>query len=288
MNLSSTHLVRASAAVCVAAAWLLVFTRPGMKVLAAVAITAILLALVHWHTRWRYARALATIRRQPLPSFLKNKLLATHPGLSEAALRDVERGLRQFFMASARAEGRFVAMPSKVVDTLWHEFILHTRGYEAFCRKAFGRLLHHTPAEALPAGQARNPMQHEGLRRAWYWACREENLDPRRPGRLPLLFALDATLGIAGGYVYALDCSAHGGFGAGGGEVHCATHLSAGSCGGSSSASGCGGDAGSTSSSLTSSCGSNADSSNGGSGSSGDGGGGGDGGGSGCGGGGGD
>jgi hypothetical protein len=164
----------------------------------------------------------------------------------------VERGLRQFFGASARAQGRFVAMPSKVVDTLWHEFILHTRGYEVFCRQAFGRMLHHTPAEALPGAAAgrkvRSPTQHDGLRRAWYWACRDEGIDPRKPSRLPLLFALDATLGIAGGYVYALDC---GLLGADRGGTHCASDLSSG-CGGSSGDSGCVSDGGSGSSSSSS------------------------------------
>ncbi len=35
----------------------------------------------------------------------------------------------------------------------------------------------------------------------------EENINPRRPTRLPLLFALDKKLGIANGFVYALDCN---------------------------------------------------------------------------------
>jgi hypothetical protein len=134
--------------------------------------------------------------------------------------------LRQFFRTSAQAQQRFVAMPSKAVDALWHKCILHTRGYEVFCRKAFGRMLHHTPAEALPPaplGKARNPTQHEGLRRAWRLACQDERIDPHKPKRLPLLFALDASLGIAGGYVYALDCAA---LGADRGGTHCASDLS--------------------------------------------------------------
>jgi hypothetical protein len=85
---------------------------------------------------------------------------------------------------------------------------------------------------------ARATTQRDGLRRAWYWACRAEGIDPRKPSRLPLLFALDATLGIAGGYVYALDC---GLLGADRGTTHCAGDLSSG-CGGSSGDSGCGRD----------------------------------------------
>jgi len=234
MNLSAVNLVRLFGAALILLVWLPVLTRPRAPWLPSIAISAVLILLLIWHGRRARVNALTLIRGYAFPAFLKQRLMRAHPQLSEAAARDVERGLRQFFGASAQAEGRFVAMPSKVVDTLWHEFILHTRGYEVFCRKAFGRMLHHTPAEALssaPAGKkARNPMQHEGLRRAWYWACRDEGIDPRKPSRLPLLFALDATLGIAGGYVYALDC---GLLGADRGSTHCASDLSSG-CGGSS------------------------------------------------------
>ena len=62
-------------------------------------------------------------------------------------------------------------------------------------------------------------LNNSGLRRCWWQACREEHIDPRKPTRLPLLFALDARLGIAGGFTYIADCDAwrrrHGGDGGG-------------------------------------------------------------------------
>ncbi|HWH83291.1 MAG TPA: hypothetical protein VNU71_13760 [Burkholderiaceae bacterium] len=228
MNLSITAVLRLFLAVAIAAAWWPLVTRArpvgAAAVVAALVLTAVLLGVGIAQARWRRRSALQVIRGRPLPSFLRAKLKAAHPQLDDAALRDVERGLRQFFAASAQVPGRYVAMPSKVVDTLWHEFILHTRAYEAFCRRAFGRLLHHTPAEALPRVSARGGTQYEGLLRAWDGACREEGLDPRRPARLPLLFALDGALGIAGGYTYALDCRTLGRAAPG---THCAADLSA-------------------------------------------------------------
>jgi hypothetical protein len=45
----------------------------------------------------------------------------------------------KFFMAHLRSGRKFVAMPSKVVDTAWHEFILHTqRLRELVRRRPFG------------------------------------------------------------------------------------------------------------------------------------------------------
>jgi hypothetical protein len=95
-----------------------------------------------------------------------------------------------------------VGMPSKAVDTAWHEFILHTRAYAQWCDIAFGKLLHHTPAEALGTSTARN----DGLRRAWVWACKEDGIPPNEALSLPLLFAIDAKLEIEGGYRYLANC----------------------------------------------------------------------------------
>jgi len=128
-------------------------------------------------------------------------------------------------------------MPSQAVDDAWHTFILFTRSYESFCRNAFGRFLHHTPAEAMrSATQAQ-----EGIKHAWRLACRREGLDPRSPSRLPLLFGIDAMLGIGNGFHYQLQCNPGAGA-----SSYCASHIGCSSCGGGCSGdrSGCGGDSG--------------------------------------------
>ena len=152
---------------------------------------------------WELSRRRQFIREARLPSFLVPTLREAYPQLSAGDADLVLRGLRQFFLAYLRSDKRFVAMPSQVVDVAWHEFILHTRAYEAWCAAAFGKLLHHTPAEVL----GRDPKRNDGLRRAWFWACKEESIDPRKPSRLPLLFALDKKFDIPGGYSYVPDCS---------------------------------------------------------------------------------
>jgi hypothetical protein len=163
---------------------------------------------------------------------LLDRLGKRRPELSPKDRQLVSRGLRQFFLAYLQGGRRHVSMPSQVADDLWHEFILYTRHYEAFCRKAFGGMLHHTPAVALGPDRRRNT----GLRRTWWHACREENIDPRRPSRLPLLFALDAKLGIADGFHYTPDCSAaqaRAPAGAGGAPPYCGGDFSSASFDGS-------------------------------------------------------
>ncbi len=162
---------------------------------------------------------------------LDARLAMRRPELDAAQRARVLAGLVDYFHLCNQAGRRMVSMPSQAVDDAWHEFILFTRQYDQFCRKAFGRFLHHTPAEAMSSPtQASN-----GLKRAWRLACAREGINPREPERLPRLFALDAALGLSGGFLYSLNCLAAGQTGTG----YCASHIG---CGG-----GCSGDSGSSS-----------------------------------------
>ena len=152
----------------------------------------------------REARRAEFIRHYAFPKGLIEKLQAHRPGLSAKNGQLVARALRQFFLAHLVSGRRFVSMPSQATDDLWHEFILYTRHYQVFCRQAFGRFMHHTPAVVLGAEQRDNA----GLRRTWWHCCKDENINPRKPTRLPLLFAIDTKLGIADGFRYVPDCKA--------------------------------------------------------------------------------
>lgn len=167
------------------------------------ALVAVLRVRGHFR-RVRELRRERVIRDYVFPGGLFDALRVHHPHLTIKECQLVAQGLRQFFLAYHKSGYRYVSMPSQVVDDLWHEFILHTRAYDEFCRKAFGRFFHHTPAAAL--GEQAAAKSDAGLRRTWWYACSEEKINPKRALRLPLLFALDAKLVIASGFVYALDC----------------------------------------------------------------------------------
>jgi hypothetical protein len=46
------------------------------------------------------------------------------------------------------ADSRKFISPPEAIDVAWHAFILHTRDYEDYCRKRFGRVIHHQPTGA--------------------------------------------------------------------------------------------------------------------------------------------
>ena len=186
-------------------------------------VLVLLAVIVYFWLRSQAARRAEFIRNYKLPPGLFEKLRQKRPELSLKDCQLVGQGLRQFFVAYLRGNFREVAMPSQVVDDLWHEFILYTRTYQTFCRQAFGHFLHHTPAAVM--GRKRDV--NEGLRRCWWFACLDENINPRKATRLPLLFALDRKLNIADGFVYAADCHQlkenREAYGSGTRVIHCGT-----------------------------------------------------------------
>ena len=195
-------------------------------------VSVVLLAMLF--AIWRrlvQLRREAYIRTFELPYGLFDKLREKRPSLTLKDCQLVAHALRQFFLAYQKSGRKFVSMPSQVADDLWHEFILYTRHYQAFCTRAFGGFLHHTPAVALGTSKRGN----EGLRRVWWHCCIEDNINPRRPSRLPLLFAIDSKLAIAGGFTYVADCEGvrRAGDKSDGSAVHCGGDFSSSSVDGS-------------------------------------------------------
>ena len=191
---------------------------------------------------WRYEDNKATLTKSRIAyidkyefSFsVKEKFKQRYPKLDDKAVEAVFIALKDFFIFCT--DGKWHSMPSKVVDDAWHEFILHTREYHHFCEGAFGKFLHHSPAETFKTLQSTRKKKN-GLKTVWTAACFHENISRQLPEKLPRLFAIDKLLQIEGGYtyshlkhplngeasVYDIKCSSNGG--------------GCGSCGG-----GCGGE----------------------------------------------
>lgn len=169
-----------------------------------------------WHQRRAAIRA-KFVRQYTLHYGVFDKLRNEHPSLTARDCELVTQALRQFFLAYLKGGCQSVSMPSQITDDLWHAFILYTKAYHHFCAKAFGRFLHHTPAAVLGSVAT----QDQGLRRCWRLVCREEGINPQRPSRVPLLFAIDDRLNIPGGFRYVADCNRLGRTDTEGRPVHC-------------------------------------------------------------------
>ena len=184
------------------------------------------------------------IRNYEFPNAIKTKVAQAYPHLKDRQLEQVIKGLRDYFDLVSLSHRKSISMPSQAVDVAWHEFILFTRQYDAFCKKSLGYFLHHTPAEAMKS----KLHAQAGIKRAWRIACHRENINPLSPKRLPIIFALDSKLNIRDGFHYQLDCMspASSKISRGvTGENYCGTHIGCSSgCAGSSGDGGCAGDSG--------------------------------------------
>lgn len=109
-----------------------------------------------------------------------------HPEIDGANVPLVLDALRQWLLVARRSEGTPLAMPSRVADDAWHRFILLTREYHAFCKKAYGHYLDHTPnAVASKVDPDAMPRTLALL----------DTLDLESVDGLPLLFAVDRVVG---------------------------------------------------------------------------------------------
>jgi hypothetical protein len=217
------------------------------------AAATIAFAIVAWRL---YVEAVAGRRERHIRAYvfsgaLFNKLREKHKHLELKDCHLVARALREFFLAHLKSGRRYVGMPSRVVDDLWHEFILDTQEYSRFCQTAFGRYFHHTPAGSM--GKSKD--EDATLRLTWRYACIEENIDWRKPTRMPLMFAIDDKLEIVNGHHYTLrreerkaenagSGSCSGGSCGGGGSKACGFACSGAGLVGGSAAAGCSGGGG--------------------------------------------
>lgn len=207
-------------------------------------ITLSIFCMLLIYTNWRLRiKRCEFIERFTFDLSIRRRIAEKYPHLTPSQIQQVLEGLRDYFIVVVMARGSGVlSMPSQAVDEAWHAFILSTKSYASFCKRAFGKFLHHHPAETMTA-----PTQATiGIKRTWNLICRHEGINAANPAYLPRLFALDAELKIANGFVYSLNCLA-----VGSAQSFCASDIGSG-CGGSD---GCSGDNGGDGSGCGGGCG---------------------------------
>jgi hypothetical protein len=135
------------------------------------------------------------------PVALRERIQERYPDLWSSQVGTILEGLRSWFVACLHADGKTLGMPSKAVDEAWHEFILMTREYQAFCDGAFGKYLHHSPVATM------SESMDETLARTVRVLDRHPASSAPAAAALgvPFLFALDEELGVPDGNRYQPD-----------------------------------------------------------------------------------
>jgi hypothetical protein len=150
----------------------------------------------------RAARRQEFVARYRLPSGVGRKLQRKLGESSDLSI--AFRGLDQWLRLHVAAPG-LLAMPSKAVDQLWHDFILHTQEYQDFCRQAYGRTLHHSPEQSMNATTSQ-VLHGESMGRTFAMACADGGIRLPQMLDLPILFQVDTALAVSDGQQWILDC----------------------------------------------------------------------------------
>lgn len=79
------------------------------------------------------------------PELLIKKFCGEH-GVSETDAKERFEETKKFLILCA-ANRNNAYSPSNQIDLMWHQFILHTRDYFAFCDR-LGTFVHHQPSES--------------------------------------------------------------------------------------------------------------------------------------------
>lgn len=77
------------------------------------------------------------------PEFLRR--LQHKLDLTPEQAEEMFSDLKKFLYLCGTAKVTYGMVPSKPIDNAWHEFIIYTRDYIAFCKQFFGEYIHHIP-----------------------------------------------------------------------------------------------------------------------------------------------
>jgi hypothetical protein len=187
----------------------------GMVVLFAIIFVVIYVFVLIHRSKGRHF-----LQEFAFPEDLKSRFASRCKDLSPGQVDFVFDGLREFFQIAIIASESNLAMPSRAVGELWHEFSLSGEEYERFCQGTFGYHLYYAAPEAPDAPGA----DRESLCRTWTLACELESIDPKSQRKLPLLFSVDRKLNCPDGFYYVADCT-QARMQAGADKVYCGAEL---------------------------------------------------------------
>lgn len=165
-----------------------------------------LVIIVKIKSTMKWSRVSTYIEEYKFPSQVIKKWKSQYPGMTDKQQEYGEKALKQFFMIYAKSnylnkKSPDFDMPSKVADSLWHQFILASRNYHTFCDTAFGRYFHHIQHDEPKHTDLRDKTLSQGLINT-FRATKSLDKATWVVGTIPLVFAVDAMMNLHDGFQY--------------------------------------------------------------------------------------
>lgn len=119
--------------------------------------------------------------------------------LSQEQINIVAEGLKEYFIFILLSPKK-VAAASKLVDELFHCFLLHTKDYQDFCQ-GVGQFIHHFPIQKKKVKGINTDTKdieynehYQAIMRTYCLSCQTSGLDPLSTDDYPYFFRIDSML----------------------------------------------------------------------------------------------
>jgi hypothetical protein len=143
------------------------------------------------------------IRNYSFPGYIIDRFILENSTMTINQSIIVSDCLKDYFIAGLMSKGLgSVAMPSKIVDKLWHIFIIFTKDYVDFCNKAYGYYFHHSPKKTEVLTKE---IDSKSIIRTWLCSSEIEGIDIKKKEELPLIFEIDDLFQIKNGNSYSIE-----------------------------------------------------------------------------------
>lgn len=154
-------------------------------------------------------------------NFIENfdySTILKNENINKSDKENITQGLKQFFLICLENKmqimslpSKTVGLPSKILSMVLKEFMISSKEYELFCKKAFGKFLHYTDSEKMNAEPIECGISEStfALVNTWNSACKIEEIDNIKPNKLPIIFSIDKITNIKNGLMYTLNYDYH-------------------------------------------------------------------------------
>lgn len=102
-------------------------------------------------TKSQIVKALLDLPKYSFPLGVVTQFKMQYPKLSDKEISLIQTGLRDFFALIILNPTKKIAMPSRLVDDLWHIFLEHD-SYQDFCQTFVGKPIKHIESPESPKG----------------------------------------------------------------------------------------------------------------------------------------
>lgn len=173
-----------------------------LKIVAGIAVFSVLYVCLSEYFKDKHLKSLA---KYEFPSIVTGLFDREFPDIPVQQKKNAFDGLKEYFLLFLLEKQRKIknpnlGMPSELVDSAWHCFILCGEEYEKFCKGYFGSVIHHKPDLSQKSRELNESSKFSKETINTWRAVNRHKQAMKQLGVKPMLFEADK--GFSGGWIW--------------------------------------------------------------------------------------